>query len=681
MLRTQSWLKRRLLTLCLTAFLAPGAFAGAWQQNVPLGGFGKVHIYTPDTTSTIGDGRALLIILHGCAQSIGAYLSANLESAAEAHGMVIAIPDATSKAGFGCWSYWQGAISRDSGDYKNLIGLTNALINDRARAIDADQVYLAGLSSGAAFAAQTSCLAPDVFAGVAPSAGPTLGTSSTGAVSRCEAVSPAQFKERCLSYAGPNAGHLATQIAIIAHGDADRTVNACYNRQNADGFADVYGVTRIAGSRTIADKNGASADEHLWQDSRVAMLWLKNLGHAWSGGSGASGSYVSAASINLADYLGQYFTANNQRVDRNKAPVVSKLSALADSNELSISGFALDPDGHVSTVIVTVSDLSSGIAQLVDVAYTNVDDSARFFTTSSGLPHGLYQIAAMATDDNGKTGDSVTLIRRLGPEPALQPPIIGDLAVVVHGQCATITGTATDANRDLTTITVTFDNTTVAARLTGNSASSDFSAETCGLPAGSNTATAIARDASARSSQNSVRFEVDATVTGDYLLHIDKGHISWGSGFSNCYQEFGNLPFTLREATIDGGWCEWISDTAPACYGPVQPCARNDADRDGIHDDLDNCPHHANSDQADNDADGTGNMCDNTPNGDALKLCEHISTYNYYHKIAARAYSSGNYWTPTYYAQGSSELLAGSTWGLTTLRSTDGITWRSGACR
>ena len=127
-------------------------FAGSWQNNQSLGGFTKVNIYTPDSTSSIGQGKALMIVLHGCVQSVDAYLTANLESAAESHGMVIAVPDAMNKAGYSCWSYWQGTKSRTSGDYKNLISLATTLTGDSSRGIDPDQVYIAGLSSGAAFA-------------------------------------------------------------------------------------------------------------------------------------------------------------------------------------------------------------------------------------------------------------------------------------------------------------------------------------------------------------------------------------------------------------------------------------------------------------------------------------------------------------------------------------------------
>lgn len=288
------------------------AHAGSWQKNVPIGGFDKVHIYTPDSLSPIGNGQSLLVVLHGCTQSIDTYITANLEKAADEYGMVIAVPDAMHKAGYSCWSYWQGDKSRSSDDYKNLIELANTLSGDSDRTIDADQVYITGLSSGAVFANTTACIAPDVFAGMGISAGPSIGTSASGAIRNCEL---ADVAKRCSSYAGDHASHFDTQIASIAHGTDDTIVDACYNTQNAEGMAGVYGVAAAPDTSTYSE-GSRTATETRWQDGRVSMLWLNGVDHSWSGGEGASGSYISAGGINYASYLAQYFIAHNKRVER-----------------------------------------------------------------------------------------------------------------------------------------------------------------------------------------------------------------------------------------------------------------------------------------------------------------------------------------------------------------------------
>lgn len=300
-----------LTTLLSTTLIGTAcAEAGSWEQNLASGGFSKVHIYTPDSRSGIGDGRALMILLHGCVQPIDNYLGANLEAAAEELGMVIAVPDAEHKAGYNCWAYWEDKRDREQGDYQLLVQLAQSLAAEPTRDIDPAQVYIAGLSSGATFAHTTACLAPDVFAGAAASAGPSIGTSPAGALGNCEIADVAQ---RCADYAGDYREHFNTQVFAAVHGSKDTVVDACYLEQNATGMANLYGVERRPGTETLKEGD-ATAELTLWQQGRVGMLTLEDVGHSWSGGSGASGQYIDANGVNLARQLGRFFQQNNLRV-------------------------------------------------------------------------------------------------------------------------------------------------------------------------------------------------------------------------------------------------------------------------------------------------------------------------------------------------------------------------------
>ncbi len=634
--------------LAFTISTTSPAHAGSWAQNQSLGGFSNVHIYTPDTSSSIGSGKSLLIVLHGCTQAISSFLTANLEDAAEAHGMVVAVPDAMNKAGFSCWSYWQGAISRNSGDYQNLIGLANAMSSDPGRNIDPDQVYIAGLSSGAAFAAQTACLAPDVFAGVAPSAGPTIGTSSNGAISTCETVSPTTFKSRCESYAGSAASAFATQLAVIAHGTADTTVNTCYNQQNANGFANVYGVSQLAGSGTITDSPGHTADEHLWQNNRVAMLWLNGLDHSWSGGEGASGSYVAGSSINFATYLGAFFSEHNLRVDRNAGPVISNHAATEQGDGLWISGNAVDAEGSVDEVSIAINAIDTGTPQLVETLSASASPSDGFYSqASSALVDGLYEVVAVAIDDEGKAGESASVTARVGPEPPPQAPVLSGLDAEVNGQCATISGSAVDANLNLDTVVVDFGGTSVTATLTGN----DFSAEQCNLPGGSQSATVTATDSGGLSSSDSITFEIDAGSTGDYNHHIAEGHITWGDGYSACYLAFGTASFTMREVGAGAGQCEWVADGEPSCNGPAQACSgggSSSSSSSGGSSSSSSSSSGSSSSSSSSDSSSSGSSSSSSSSSGGSSsggghTCSEVTSSNYAHVQAGRATTNGFY--------------------------------------
>ena len=644
-------LKNKLLVAgtLLSATLAIPAQAGSWQQNVTVGNFNKVHVYTPESLSPIGQGRSLLVVLHGCTQSIDAYLSANLEQAAESYGMVVAVPDAMNKAGFGCWSYWQGAKSRTAGDYANILSLVSSMKANSGYAIDEDQVYVAGLSSGAAFANTTACIAPDVFAGVGVSAGPSIGTSSSGAIGSCEYANVAQ---RCQQYAGSYSGSLDDQIASIAHGDADTTVDTCYNRQNAEGMAGAYGVSELPGSNLLGS-GSRTAEEYLWQEGRVSMIWLNGVDHSWSGGAGASGSYVSGTGINYAMYLGEYFSENNKRVDRNQPPQLSSVSASESSGQLIVTGNATDAEGYVDNVDVLITNNNGDTYQYS--ASTQSDDS--FSVTSATLSDDLYFVTVTASDDVGAVSEASTVSVRVGPPPPPAAPVLSDVLVDANGQCATVTGSVYDENQDLSAVEVTFATGTQNASVDGLS----FSAEACDLPGGSQTITVTAIDASGLSSNTQLSVDIDAGVIATLDQHISAGRLDY-TGYSTCYLEYSTDAFKLTEQTQSGGMCVWQDDDA-SCTGPVQACS-------GTGSDGGNGGGNGSGD------DGSGG---DTGGGDPA-TCAEYTTANYYHKVAGRAYSTGYYYAPDYFASGSDDPLSGSTWGTSTLYSTDGSVWFAGNC-
>lgn len=629
--------------LFAAGLLSQPVVAGSWQQNVSVGGFNKVHLYTPDSVSAIGQGRGLLLVLHGCTQSIDAYLNANLTQAAEQYGLVIAVPDAMNKAGFGCWSYWQGTKARSAGDYKNLITLANNLVADVSYQIDPNQVYIAGLSSGAAFANTTACLAPDVFAGMGISAGPSIGTSSSGAIGPCETANVAA---RCAQYAGSFSSHFDTQIASIAHGRTDTTVNLCYNEQNANGMADLYNVSKLSGENLISNGTGRTADETLWQDGRVSMLWFNNVDHAWSGGQGASGSYINGNSINYASYLGQYFLENNQRVNRNSAPELSNISVSQQASVVTVTGSVVDVDGDAITVTASFTD-SAG----QQLSSTTPAANGNFSLSSPALSDDWYQLTVSATDSGGLVSSTYTEQLLIGPPPPATAPELSDLAVAVSGQCATVSGRVFDLNRDLATVTVEFSNGTVSASISADL----FTAEQCQLAGGGQTALITATDQGGLFSAELLTFTIDAGQNATLDQHISAGRLDY-TNYANCYLEYSTASFVLREQLITGNQCRW-QDNDASCFGPAQSCSAA-GPGDG----------------------GDGGDDGGDPPPPPPTDCEAFTTNNYSHKLAGRAYSTGNIYAPNYFANGSNASLAGSTWGVTTLSSDDGSYWQPGGC-
>ena len=385
--------KRNLLALgagiaALTFSIA--ANAASWSTK-SLGGFSRVHVYEPATESPVGDGKSLLIVLHGCTQSIDAFKTANLEDAADEYGMVVAVPDAMNKQGFSCWGYWTGTKSRSAGDYKNVINLATTIRDDASYGVDSNQIYVAGLSSGGAFAMTVGCLAPDIFAGMGLDAAPSTGTSSSGAMGPKESTS-AETAQRCESYAGSYASNFETQITSTAYGTSDTTVNTGYGLQNAEAMASIYGVTKVSGTNAIFGNSGAQ--ETLWTDGRVSMAALNGVSHAWPGGSGASGSYIDGSSINYGLYLGKYFSENNVRVGPAN-PYEAEINSASVNAPLDGSSATVTANVEIPTVSTLLSIVVKVDDQVRNITTTSINE---VFTINQG-PHTAVIEVTVAGDD------------------------------------------------------------------------------------------------------------------------------------------------------------------------------------------------------------------------------------------------------------------------------------------
>lgn len=339
-------------------------------------------------------------------------------------------------------------------------------------------------------------------------------------------------------------------------------------------------VASLAGTSTVTDAPGKTAELHQWQNGRVAMLWLNSLGHAWSGGNGASGSYVGNNSINFADFLGGWFAQHNPRVSHNLPPEISDLSAVDIAGNLSITGTASDADGSVQQVSIQLHGLSTGAPILVQTFNATLSGNS-FSATSAALTDDLYRVTAIATDDEGASSTPAQTTTRVGPEPPAIAPTLSGTTASVTGQCATITGTVTDANQNLASVSVSFSaGSTVSASISGT----QYSAQQCSLPGGAQSATVTATDSTALSAIDTVSFNIDAGQSGDYNFHIAQGHITWGNGYAACYLAFGTSAFTMRQVAQGNGQCRWAADGAASCQGPIQACSAGD---DGDGDDGD----------------------------------------------------------------------------------------------
>lgn len=301
---------------------APAVARAEWETR-DLGGT-STHVYTPASSSPIGRGRALLVVLHGCSQLASTLRDhGNFEAAAEGFGFVIALPSVPGGGVLaGCWNYYGGQADAET---TAVIAVAEELLADPTLEIDAAQRYVAGFSSGGGEAQVVACSAPDVFAGVAVVAGPALGTEVADVFLVPPGLDAATLAQRCSALAGPAAADLATHLGITLSDSADFTVAQAYATLDAQMLATLYeeqGAVLSTSTDDLGDEAGAmpSGTAHLWSDvegPRLARLETSGLGHNWPAGSGRSPgliTFVTGDGIDFASYAARFFTDNNRRV-------------------------------------------------------------------------------------------------------------------------------------------------------------------------------------------------------------------------------------------------------------------------------------------------------------------------------------------------------------------------------
>jgi len=241
-----------------------------------------------------GEKPPLIVMLHGCAQTPDDFAAGTgMNLLAEEHGFIVAYPrQSTSANQTACWNWFNpGDQMRDAGEPSIIAGMTRSLIADFG--IDAERVYVAGLSAGGAMAAIMSATYPELYdatgihSGLAHGAASDLLSALTAMRGRFGSSAAAAKTNRSN---GANGG----VRTIVFHGGSDQTVHpsnaeaiVAAARAGLKEAAQETQPGRAPGGRAytrtvIADASGAAHVEY-WA--------IQGLGHAWSGGQ-PGGSYT-----------------------------------------------------------------------------------------------------------------------------------------------------------------------------------------------------------------------------------------------------------------------------------------------------------------------------------------------------------------------------------------------------
>lgn len=412
------------------ATAGPGAWSAqqTWAADTVNGGSLTGYFYWPAAQPALGGKRALVLVLHGCTQTAAGDVidkssdkGYNWKAMAEQYGAVILAPNATGNVYSNhCWDYANTTHTRSTpGHDAILLDLVNRFVSDPQYAIDPNQVYVTGLSSGGGETMVLGCLAPDIFAGIGINAGPPPGTSTLQIGYVPSGYTATTAGNNCKAMAGSNAGKFATQIASVVWGTSDYTVAQAYGPMDAAAMRLAYGGSFTKGA-AVAVATGGSNIPYTDSNGKVRTheITVSGMGHAWPAGSGGQNShYVDSTKINYPAFVMDFWFKNNLRASATPAPVMNSCSSSGITATSATINGAATVSGGASITSYTVN--LSGPSAINDTAA----GSGSSFSKSYNLASGYYSGSVKATDSNGQVSAACSIAQFLvGTAPAIQPP-------------------------------------------------------------------------------------------------------------------------------------------------------------------------------------------------------------------------------------------------------------------
>ncbi|UCU99284.1 alpha/beta hydrolase family esterase [Acidovorax radicis] len=290
------------------------------------------HLYVPPG-ATAGSPMPLVLMLHGCTQDpVDFATGTGMNAAATPANALVLYPEQPHSANpNGCWNWFRpGDQHRGSGEPALLVAMLHDVV--ARHSVDAQRVYVAGLSAGGAMAALLGREYPDLFAAVGVHSGLQAGAAHNvmGALSAMKNGAKPSAAEHHTAHRPANVPALPPPPIIVFHGDADTTVHAHNGEQLIE--ATLAALAAAAGGAretveavhtgqspggkgytcTVYSTAAGASPANAPHEQVVAEHWvLHGAGHAWAGGH-ADGSHTDPGGVGATHAMLQFFLAQRR---------------------------------------------------------------------------------------------------------------------------------------------------------------------------------------------------------------------------------------------------------------------------------------------------------------------------------------------------------------------------------
>jgi poly(hydroxyalkanoate) depolymerase family esterase len=234
--------------------------------------------------------RPLVVMLHGCKQDPLTFAAGTrMNRLADEHGFLVLYPEQRQFANmYYCWNWFDSSTHRGGGEAALIAGMVDEVASDYA--VDAERVYVVGLSAGGAMTSILASCYGKRFAACAIHSGLMYRAAdsvaeATNAMKRGSRISPEEAARQAAQQKD-----FAFVPALVIHGSVDQTVDPVNAEQVVAQFIamaeldDQPELVKSSDSRT--SWNGYQYEVHDYAADRVLLrkVLVDGLGHGWGGG-------------------------------------------------------------------------------------------------------------------------------------------------------------------------------------------------------------------------------------------------------------------------------------------------------------------------------------------------------------------------------------------------------------